>query len=237
MIQQSSPHWWDNALKPTTMFLRDQTKLDHLAQLEGQPNVTTHWGSFTSRLLLCLCHFCQPAMIFLPYQASCKFDSIRVNGVRLRGCCLQSGVSSDTLTIYDQIGTITAYSFASFINVLAATELCKRFVCRRFDSETNLHFTKEMSAWLQALQKMCDTCLGHGKPRVCAQPVCQLNHMLHTNTKFALPMATSSKTSRFMLLYVAFICFLQLSASQICVKHGCPNIFCKLDTCLCLICW
>lgn len=34
------------------------------------------------------------------YQASCKFHSIRVNGVRLRGCCLQSGVSSDRLTIY-----------------------------------------------------------------------------------------------------------------------------------------
>ena len=42
------------------------------------------------------------------------------------------------------------------------------------------------------------------------------------------------KTSRF---YVAFICFLQLSALQMCVKHGCPNTFCKLDTCLCLICW
>ena len=85
-------------------------------------------------------------------------------------------------------------------------EVCLQKI--RIRNKPSTHQGNVCMATSSAKKKCGDTCLGHGKPRVCAQPVCQLNHMLHANTKFALSMATSSKNFKilccFMLLSSAF---------------------------------
>ena len=111
-----------------------------------------------------------------------------------------------------KIGTITVYSFISFINVLAAKEFCKRFVCRRFDSETNLslHQGNVCMATSSAKKNVATSALGmenHGSApsRFASSTICSTQ-----TPNWPCQWLQVQKTSRF---YVALCCFHLLSST------------------------